>query len=265
MGSPQERPGPLTEKRVEISLGNGVVRIPFHFGRQPASSDAMRARLDELLLAGAKVFHPSWVEKDDPLTDDEIREELKIEARHPEARAPLMVLGLVSSQDGFVKFDRPFNSLSDPKLRESFSAIVDTLVGLPTEYYSPASIARNALFMRNVPYEDGQQRDWGAGEVQSHLTIALAERGKIFNTKYDEHSPRIMPHFRWPADLAELLGIAYLLGEEKIEGDQLKSRVEKRMRENLTSITDLARLSEEDQAHIVTQANSLAGAKVLAS
>lgn len=70
MGSPQERQGPLTEKRVEISLGNGAIRIPFHFGRQPVTSDVMQARLDSLAIVGFKAANPRTRSLDDEIMED---------------------------------------------------------------------------------------------------------------------------------------------------------------------------------------------------
>lgn len=259
MGTPKERQGQFTEKRVEVSLDGGSIVIPFHFGRQPVSSDAMRARLDGILIAGARVVHPDWWDEYH-LSDEAIRTDLEIEARLPEDQAPLMALGFVLSREGFGSYVRPFESLNDPNSREIFRAIADPLIKIP--YYNPAQIARRALFRENIVYPDGKERSWDAGELMTHLTIALAERGRVFNTGNDEHAPRISPYFRWPADLAEMLGIAYLLGEGKIE-EEIKERVINRMGENIDGIVNLAGLHEEDRQQLVTKSNELAQSEIL--
>lgn len=182
-------------------------------------------------------------------------------AAEPLARASFIVLGAVLSENGFVnRYESPFISLGDPQIREVFRVITDPLVKVP--YYDPAQITRAALNLQAIDLPDTEKQKWYSGELVSHITIPLAERGRVFHSN-DEHTVRIEARFRWPADLADMLGIAYLLGEGKIEDHQLKSRVVERMRENLTSITDLARLSEEDQVHIAAQANELAGSKVV--
>lgn len=259
MGSPQERTRGLTEKCVEVSIGNGAIIIPFDFGRQPVSSDAMQARLDGYAIAGAKVEHPDWTEYS--LSDAEILEEVSVGGDHPLDKAPFYSLGLVLSEEGFGKYEGPFESLGDPFLRDVFRAITDPLVEEP--YYNPAQIARRALFRPDVKYPDNKERYWDAGELVSHLTITLAERGRIFNTRWDEHAAKTDAHYRWPADLAEMLGIAYLLGERKIEEDDIKNLVQERMRENLESVTHVARLSGDDQAQIAAKANELAETEVL--
>ncbi|HUQ85681.1 MAG TPA: hypothetical protein VM077_05115 [Candidatus Limnocylindrales bacterium] len=256
MGVPQERSASLTEKRAEVSLRRGAIRIPFRFGRQPVANDAMRASLDVFAIAGAKVVNPSWSD----LTDEEIKEELDVTARHPLDKAPYQALGVVLSEQGFNKYERPFRSFDDNNLRNLFRAIADPIVKEP--YYTPAQIARAVLFNPDIKYQDDAKREWDSGELASHLTIALAERGRPFNTKYDEHAPRISSVYRWPADLAEMLCIGYLLGEGKIEED-IKHRVLDRMKENLDTITDLARLSDADRTQIAVKANELAGAKVI--
>lgn len=255
MGSPQERQGPLTEKLVEVSLGNGALRIPFLFGRQPVDSDAMRTRLEEFAIAGFRMANPR-----SKTSDEGILDELSIIAWRPLERAYFISSGLASSNEGFGKYIKPFVSLADTDLRDVFRAIVDPIYDEPD--YNPAQIARGALFGREITYADGEERAWNAGELVSHLTIALAERGRVFNTEFDEHGVRIDPFFRWPADLAEMLGIAYLLGEGRFKED-IKGRVIRRMKGNLDRITDLARLSQEEQVKIAAQANELAGAKVL--
>ncbi len=255
MGSPLEKQGPLTEKRVEVSMRKGAIRIPFRFGRHPVSSDAMRARLDAFAIEGAKVVHPAWYD----LTDEEIKEELGFIAGHPLDRIPYQSLGVVISGQGFNKYERPHRSFDDKNLRNLFRAIVDPIVEEP--YYTPAQIARAALFNPDIMYPDDRKREWDAGELASHLTVALAERGRPFNTKHDEHAPRISSIYRWPADLAEMLCIAYLLGEGKLQ--DIRDRVTDRMRENLDNITDLAKLSQEDHRKIAAQANDLAGSKML--
>lgn len=258
MGTPKERPAPLREKRVEVSLRGGELVIPFHFGRQPVASDAMRKRLDAHAVEGGKVVFPDWKEYN--LSDAEILEELSVGGDHPLDKAPFYSLGLIISEEGFGRFDRPFKSLADPKLREVFRAIVDPLIDEP--YYNPAQIARRALFRDNIVYPDSEKREWDAGELVSHLAIALAERGRIFDTNSDEHAPRISASYRWPADLAEMLGGAYLIGEGKIR-EQSKGRVMDKIKENLDRITHLGGLSEEDQAQIKAHANQLAGSEVL--
>jgi hypothetical protein len=259
MGAPQEKSGNSKEKRIEVSLGNGSIVIPFRFGRQPTSSEAMRARLDKYLISGAKAMEPEWVDQYD-MTDEDIREELGMIANHTLERSPYYTLGLVLSEEGFSKYDNPFKSLNDPDIRDVFRSIADPLIG--ESYYNPAQISRRALFKDNISYPDGKKRSWDAGEVVSHLTIALAELGRPFNSKNDEHSIRISPHSRWPADLAEMFCIAYLLGEDRIN-ENIKQVVINRMEENLDRVVDLGDLEENDRQQLVEKSNELAGSKVL--
>ncbi len=253
----QEEPDLSNGNKIEVSLGGGEIVIPFHFGRQPVASDAMRARLDKYAIAGFRVINSRSTS-----SDLEVLEELSIIAGEPVEKAPYIVLGFVLSDEGFAKYDKPLRSLGDVNMRDMFRATVDPfereLWYDPSQ--APSRIAR-ATLLREVSYPDNKKRDWDAGELLTHLTIAMVERGHVW--RRDEHEGRIDPHYEWPARLARALGYAYQLGRRTKNIDHVRDLMIGDMREDIEAVLRFGELTDEEAKLIYNQVNELAGAKVL--
>ncbi|MEK7152435.1 MAG: hypothetical protein AAB834_00680, partial [Patescibacteria group bacterium] len=151
----------------------------------------------------------------------EIKKEQEADGARPRDVAPNLIAGLLLSEE-FVGHTRPFTSLGDERIRDSFRAIADTMIEGTGELQpgvDPLTLSRAAL-RRPLPYDD-VERDWDRDEVYGQLTMAFAERGHTFGDS--EHMDKSSPALSWPANAARLLRMSLDLGRGVIE-DEARQR-----------------------------------------
>lgn len=230
--------------RIDLAIGNSV--IPLDLRRNSTLSDETAARLLSLGTDGMVAIEPNLK----PFSRKAQTEEYQMAAAHPEEQAPYQALGFVLSQEGFARFDEPFDSLNDPKTRKAFRQIADNIASDFPPVYHPADTARRAL---SVPreYADGQQREWDKDEVLSHLSIAFAERGLIF-PDIGEHATRHNPRWYWPAVAARMVAVAEKLSHPDLPLERRPAMVA-RIQRDMQFLEDFAEVTAQQKADLHTK------------
>lgn len=239
------------EQPIPINLDLGTLHFSMTLGRQSILTDQKRAYLDKLGLDGFK-----FVEYVGELSEDEIREEFEAYANDSIQKSTYQIIGYFFSQEGFIRFNRPFVSLEDEETRNTFRAIVDRLLEEDLIFYHPADAARRAM-VNSVDSKIGTPRYWEHDEIYAHLMLAFSERGKQFG-EIGEHMDKHNPSIYWPGHIGRILDLAKKLGEGKISEDR-KDFVKEIIWQDISLIMKFSGLKTQESLKIVNEVERIFG------